>query len=110
MTSRLKNAIDLIKYADKFPQKTEIWLKARNNTISASEVQSIILEKPMWSTYNRFIIKKAWERLGVRKFRGNKYTRFGVCFEPVARSIYMKKVNPMINNICNFLASKIELK
>jgi TATA-box binding protein (TBP) (component of TFIID and TFIIIB) len=97
MTSRLTNAIDLVRNAGNVVQKSQKWLQLRVQVITASEVQAIILEKPLFKTYESYIMSKAEERCGLRRFHGNKYTRFGECFEPISRYIYMYRINHEVN-------------
>jgi hypothetical protein len=74
---------DYIKRYDHLPEQgTDEWLNDRKYTIGGSEIATIMSQN-CYSSASELVARK----LGLRKFRGNLYTKWGSLFEGCSESI-----------------------
>jgi hypothetical protein len=85
--NQIQRTIELIKSNSRFPQKSKIWYKTRNNLVTASSVSSIIMKSPKYKSYEEYINDKALNYAGISTFYTNKFTKFGNIFEFVAQKL-----------------------
>jgi putative phage-type endonuclease len=69
-------------------QRSQEWYDMRYNMLTASDVGAI-LGMSKYNNKTKILRKK----LGLSKFSGNKFTRHGTCYEPIATSIYENRFN-----------------
>lgn len=72
-------------------QRTEEWYKMRNACITASAMNSVL--GPSDAKRNKFIVEKC----GKPAFFSNKFTEWGIQYEPVAVQVYEKIFNVKIH-------------
>ncbi len=89
-------------------QRSQEWYDARYNKITASEIASVIgtdtsniCERELKKIYKKPAFKNSYELLKTKilkndEFKGNKYTDWGILFEPVATLIYEHRNNTHI--------------
>ena len=89
-------------------QRSQEWYDARYNKITASEIASVIgtdtsniCESEMKKIYKKPAFKNSYELLKTKilkndVFKGNKYTDWGILFEPIATLIYEHRNNTHI--------------
>ena len=89
-------------------QRSQEWYDARYNKITASEIASVIgtdtsniCESELKKIYKKPPFKSSYELLKIKilkndVFKGNKYTDWGILFEPIATLIYEHRNNTHI--------------
>ena len=89
-------------------QRSQEWYDARYNKITASEIASVIgtdtsniSESELKKIYKKPAFKNSYELLKTKVlkndvFKGNKYTDWGILFEPIATLIYEHRNNTHI--------------
>ena len=66
------------------PQRSELWLTARKNCITASQFGSAVGNNP-YSTPDAMLVEKLW-----KPFEGNDATRYGTLHEPCAEKSFIE--------------------
>ena len=102
-----KKVINISKLKQPIQRSTE-WYEARYNKITASEIASIIgtdtshiCNSELEKIYKKPAFKNRYELLKTKilkndVFKGNKYTDWGILFEPIATLIYEHRNNTHI--------------
>jgi putative phage-type endonuclease len=77
----------LLRGPQGLPQRSQAWLDARENLITASEVASALGENK-YQTLKAYVKQKAGH---TPRFKGNAATRWGTLLEPTAQALYEKQ-------------------
>lgn len=78
---------ELLKGPQGLAQRSQAWLDARENLITASEVASALGENK-YQSQRAYVRQKAGH---TPRFRGNAATQYGTLMEPTAQSLYEKQ-------------------
>ncbi len=86
-----KDYILSLKNNDNIEQRTELWYKTRETLLTASDWASA-LGKNKYSSRNKILKDKSYGST----FYGNKYTQWGVKYEPIASIFYTLKTKKKV--------------
>jgi len=94
LMGKVDTTIQLLKKNLEGPkQKSNEWIEMRKRRINASEVAAIFGMAYGNKSIDTFIDDKVKSIQGIDTFNGNKYTKYGECYEPIACELYKKYIN-----------------